>query len=244
MSFNIKYMISCIKPIIEKFPITIQMTLLGTVFALLLGIIFAIIDRSQKRILSSFVKVIKSFLKGVPILVYLYLFYYAMDDIMVALGNNIGFEYDLRNPPKILFVVLAFAISYAPYMCDMILSAFDTIPKGQLEACYSMGFTRIQAMIRIVIPQLIVVAIPNFGNHFVNLLKATSLAYMVTIVEMMGAAKNFAVKNQRFLETYIMAALIFWVVFILFEWGFKFLENHCGRYLRVNGFNKKQKAVE
>ena len=155
-----------------------------------------------------------------------------MDEILAVLGGSFHFTYDSRNPPKIAMAIVALSISFIPYMCDMILSAFDTIPKGQFEAAYAMGYTHYQMMRHVIIPQLIVVAIPNFGNHFVNLLKASSLAYMVTIVEMMGAAKNYATGYQRFLETYVVAALIYWIIFILFEFLFKLLEKKTGKYLR------------
>ena len=99
-------------------------------------------------------------------------------------------------------------------------------------------------MSRIIIPQMAVVALPNFGNHFVNLLKATSLTCMVTIMEMMGAARNFATMNQRFLETYTVCALLYWGIFVIFERIFLILEKKTGRYLEP-GFaaRKKRKAL-
>ncbi|SFR55608.1 amino acid ABC transporter permease [Anaeromicropila populeti] len=232
MSFDFHYAITCIEPILKKLPVTMKLTLWSMAIALLGGILFALMKKSNNKILANVCRLTSSFLKGVPILVFLYFFYYSMDDILHALGGTFRFEYDLRNPPKIQMAIVALSISYIPYMSDMLLSALDTIPKGQFEACYAMGFTKLQMMIRIIIPQLIVVCIPNIGNHFVNLLKATSLAYMVTIVEMMGAAKNFAVKNQRFLETYIMAAFVYWVIFIMFEQLFQLIERHSGKYLK------------
>jgi len=234
MSFDFEYASSCIRPIIEKLPVTMNLTIWAVIISLLGGIIFATIERSRFTVLKLICKFFRSFLKGVPILVFLYFFYYSMDDIFMAMGDGFGFTYDVRNPPKIAMAIVALAISYIPYMCDMILSAFDTIPKGQFEAAYAMGFSHTKMMTRIIIPQLITVAIPNFGNHFVNLLKASSLAYMVTIVEMMGAAKNYATGYQRFLETYVVAALIYWVIFVLFELLFRVLEKRSGRYLKVS----------
>lgn len=232
MNFDLDYAITCIKPIIEKLPVTMNLTVWAVVISLAGGIVFAAIERSRLKALKLLCRFLRSFLKGVPILVFLYFFYYSMDDIFGALGGTFGFTYDVRNPPKVTMAIVALSISYIPYMCDMILSAFDTIPIGQFEAAYAMGFTKFQMMTHIIIPQLVTVAIPNFGNHFVNLLKASSLAYMVTIVEMMGAAKNYATGFQRFLETYVVAALIYWVIFIFFEFLFQVLEKQSGKYLK------------
>lgn len=251
MSFDFGYALTCFLPILSKLNVTMYITLLSTLFAILGGILFAIILRTRVPVLDKIVHFISSFLKGVPPLILLFIFYYSMPMILITLG----IKYDLKNPPKLTFAIIAFSITYIPYMSDMLLSALSTIPKGQMEACHAMGMTTWQGMVHIILPQLVVVAIPNFGNHFVNILKATAIAYMVTIVEMMGAAKNFAVENQMFLETYVVAALIYWGVCIFFDWMFAQLEKHAGKYLHTSrtasqkgvlsllGFKQKQRAA-
>lgn len=241
MSFDLKYAVECIQPVIEKLPVTLLMTLVSTVAALIIGALFAVIRSKQIKVVSQIAAVLCSFLKGIPVLAMLYVLYYAMPSIMENIMVPIGFSYDMRNPPKMSFAIIAFSLSYVPYMCDMIQSAYSTIPKGQMEACMSIAMSKFQAMRRVILPQLVVVAIPNFGNHFVNILKMTSLAYMVTVVEMMGAAKNFAVMNQRFLETYIVAALVYWAVCILFEQLFKYIEKHTGKFRQTEVAEKKLK---
>lgn len=230
MNLDMGYMIQCIKPIISKFPITLYMTITATSLALVVGLIFSVIVKKNIFLLSKIVHFINSFLKGIPVLVILYILYYSMPTILVSLGKSVGFNYDIKNPPKLIFGIFAFGITYIPYMCDMIISAYDTIPKGQMEACDSIGFTTFQAMRKIIIPQMVVVCVPVFGNHFVNILKATSLAYMVSIIEMMGAAKNYATGAQRFMETYIVAALLYWVICIGFDKLFALIEANTGKY--------------
>lgn len=233
MELDLGYMIECIKPIMSKFSVTMYMTLAATMLALIFGLIFSIIITKNIFILSKVVHFINSFLKGIPVLVILYILYYSMPSLLQPLANSLGFSYDIKDPPKMIFGIFAFGITYIPYMCDMIISAYNTIPKGQIEACASIGFTTFQSMRRIIIPQMTVVCIPVFGNHFVNILKATSLAYMVSIIEMMGAAKNYATGTQRFMETYIVAALIYWVVCIGVDSLFSVIESNTGRYRRT-----------
>lgn len=230
MNFNVEYVFKSIEPILSKLPITLYMTLLATVLALIGGLIFAFIIKQDILIISKTVQFINSFLKGIPVLVILYILYYSMPSVLQQIAPTLGFEYDVKNPPKLIYGIAAFGITYIPYMCDMIISAYNTIPKGQREACDSMGFTTFQAMKRIIIPQMIVVFIPVFGNHFVNILKMTSLAYMVSIIEMMGAAKNYATGVQRFMETYITAALIYWIICIIFDKLFYLIEKRSGKY--------------
>ncbi len=241
--FSFSFALTCFQPILEKLPVTLLLTLGAVAFALVGGILLSFGVLCKVRVIRTILSILISFLKGIPILVFLYIFNNSIDDVMRTIASLFDFTYDIRNPPKFLFAILAMGLSYAPYMCDMIVSALETVPKGQMEACESIGFTKWQGMRRIVLPQLAVIALPNFGNHFVNLLKATSLTYMVTILEMMGAAKNYAVLNQKFLEPYVTCALIYWGVFLVFERGFRVLEKVTGRYLQSGAVRRKHRTL-
>ncbi|MQN01002.1 MAG: ABC transporter permease subunit [Lachnospiraceae bacterium] len=229
--FQWSFFVESLKPIIQCMPATLELTAGAVLLALALGIAAAILVRCRFHVVNVIFTVVNSFLKGIPILLFLYLLSSSMDGIMTKLAVIFNFTYNVRRPPVFAFAILALALSYIPYMCDMITTAYDTIPKGQTEACEALGFTKWQTMHRIIIPQMMVAAIPNFGNHFVNLLKATSLTCMITIMEMMGGARNFATMNQRFLEAYTACALLYWVVFIAFEKVFSMIEKRAGRYL-------------
>lgn len=237
------YLMTCFEKIFTGLPTTLGLTIDSILLALAGGILLSLGVMCRFRIINIIFSVLNSFLKGIPILVFLYMFSSAMDDIMGTLAAVLNFTYDIRRPPTFAFAVIAIALSYAPYMCDMIVTAMDTVPKGQWEACEAFGFTKWQTMIRIIIPQFIVIAVPNFGNHFVNVLKATSLACMVTIMEMMGAARNFATLNQNFLVTYTACALVYWAVFVIFEQLFRLLEKRMGRYLQPGGTVTRKKGL-
>lgn len=239
--FKWKFAYTCFIPILKGLPMTMELTLATVLLALTGGILLSFGMKSRYAWLNLFFSILNSFLKGIPILVFLYVFNNSIDDIMGTLASLFAFTYDIRHSPTFAFAVIAMALSYAPYMCDMILSAYDTVPSGQREACEAFGFTKWESMRRIIIPQMTVIAIPNFGNHFVNLLKATSLTCMVTIMEMMGTARNYATLNQRFLETYVICALLYWGVFCIFEQLFRILEKKTGRYLTATGIRKKKK---
>lgn len=224
---------TCLEKVLAGVPTTLSLTLWSVLLALLLGILLSFGVLSKWTPVRMLFSVLCSFLKGIPILIFLYVFHTAIDGIMGGIDHLFAFyTYDIRKPPTYIFAVFALALSYAPYMCDMITTALHTIPKGQWEACDAGGFTAWQKMTRIIIPQCVVIAIPNFGNHFVNLLKASSLACMVTIMEMMGEARNYATMSQRFLECYIVCAICYWVIFIVFEQAFRLLEKRAGRYLQ------------
>jgi ABC-type amino acid transport system permease subunit len=219
--------------VISGLPMTMWLTVASILLAIGLGILLLFGLRAKPKAVRTIFRVLASFLKAIPILVFLYVFNSSIDVIMGGLDQLLPFyTYNIRKPPTLLFAILALALSYTPYMSDMMDTALKAIPVGQYEACDAAGFTAWQKMTRIIIPQGIVVAIPNFGNHFVNLLKATSLTCMVTIMEMMGEARNFATYSQHFLESYITCALVYWGVFLIFEQLFRLLERKAGSYLR------------
>lgn len=235
--------INALKQIVEGIPATLGLTIAAIFVSLILGILLSIGVRAKNSIVHIIFQIVSSFLKGIPILVFLYLFNASIDVIMGGLSTAIPFfTYDIRKPPTFLFAVLALALSYTPYMCDMVVTAMQAIPIGQFEACDAYGFNGFYKMTHIIIPQCITVAIPNFGNHFVNLLKATSLTCMVTIMEIMGEARNFATMNQKFLESYITCALVYWVIFLIFERIFALIEKAAGSYLSPTHVVRREKV--
>ena len=88
---------------------------------------------------------------------------------------------------------------------------------GQTEAALSVGMTKWQATKRIVLPQAIVAAFPNFGNTFISLIKDSSLAFIVSVIELMGQAKIIGAQGLNFFEVYIVVALIYWAICIVVE---------------------------
>lgn len=225
--------LQALQRVISGLPTTLWLTVTSILLAMGLGMLLLTGLRAKTGPVRMIFRILGSFLKAIPILVFLYVFNSAIDDIMGGLDSLLPFfTYNIRKPPTMLFAIFALALSYTPYMSDMMDTALRAIPAGQYEACDAAGFTGWQKMTRIIIPQGIVVAIPNFGNHFVNLLKATSLTCMVTIMEMMGEARNFATYSQRFLESYITCALVYWGVFLVFEQLFRIIERKAGSYLK------------
>ena len=201
--------LQALQRVISGLPTTLWLTVTSILLAMGLGMLLLPGLRAKAGPVRMIFRILGSFLKAIPILVFLYVFNSAIDDIMGGLDSLLPFfTYNIRKPPTMLFAIFALALSYTPYMSDMMDTALRAIPQG------------------------IVVAIPNFGNHFVNLLKATSLTCMVTIMEMMGEARNFATYSQRFLESYITCALVYWGVFLVFEQLFRIIERKAGSYLK------------
>jgi L-cystine transport system permease protein len=121
-----------------------------------------------------------------------------------------------------LFVLIALTLAAGSYLSEIIRSGIISVSNGQMEAAYSVGMTKFQAMIRIILPQALAQSIPNFTNIFVGFLNTSSIAFLVSQKEVTGAANIVASVNLKFLEAFIAAGIIYWGITILVE-GISFL---------------------
>jgi ABC-type amino acid transport system permease subunit len=158
-----------------------------------------------------------SFMRGTPLLVQLFLSYYGLPLVLRYLGESYGWQIDISQVPAIVFMYVSFSLNVGAYLSETIRAALISVSKGQIEAAASVGMTTTQTLRRIIIPQAAVVAIPNMGNTFIALLKDTSLAFAASVPEIMGQAKITAARTSNFFEAYIIAALMYWIICIVFE---------------------------
>ena len=115
----------------------------------------------------------------------------------------------------------------------MIRAALLSVDRKETEAAKSIGMTGLQTLWRITIPQALVVAIPSFGNALTSLIKGTSLAFIISVMDMMGKAKVLGGRNFHYFEAYICAALTYWVICILLGFAVKYAEKRMNVYDRT-----------
>lgn len=148
--------------------------------------------------------------------------------------NAKGIPSPTANIPAIFYALLAFSINSSASVAEAFRSALEAIEPGQHEACKSIGMTELQTMAHVILPQAMVGACPNLVNLFIGNIKASSLAYMITVCEMMGMAINAASAAYYYLEVYLIAAVIYWVLCMVLEKSFWKLETH------LNVFKEKR----
>jgi L-cystine transport system permease protein len=113
---------------------------------------------------------------------------------------------------------------------ETVRSALNSVPDGQYEACFSVGLTRRQALRRIVMPQAMSFAVPVLCNNFIGLIKGSAIVYVIGILDILNGAMTSAQINYRFLEAYIAAAMIYWVLCIIVERASWLLEQRLRRH--------------
>lgn len=229
---DFSYLIKSIPDIAKGIPTSLGIALIAFFIGLLIGLIVALIKIYKVPVLYQIVTVYVSFIRGTPLLVQIFLSYYGIPMVIRYLNANYGWDVNISFIPAIYFIYVAFSLNSGAYLSETLRSAILSVNKGQMEACYSVGMTTTQALRRIILPQAAVVALPNVGNHFVALLKDTSLAFAASVPEIIGKAKIIAGRTSQFFEVYIVAALMYWLICIVIEKLLRFLEHRFRRHER------------
>lgn len=228
--FDLEYMLSSFPKILKYAPVTLLVTVGAMVFGLVIGLVTALVKLYKVPILRWIASVYVSFTRGTPLLVQIYLAYYGIPKFLAFLGDKLFWTVQVGSVPTIVYVYVAFSLNVGAYLSESVRSAIESVDKGQYEAAYSVGMSRLQTMFRIILPQALTVALPNFGNTFISLMKDTSLAFVIAFVEIMGQAKIVGARSLRFFEVYIDAALIYWGLCLAAERGVFLLESRAKKF--------------
>ncbi|QHM18573.1 putative amino-acid permease protein YxeN [Bacillus subtilis] len=202
-----EFMISAFPTLIQALPITLFMAIAAMIFAIIGGLILALITKNKIPVLHQLSKLYISFFRGVPTLVQLFLIYYGLPQLFL----------EMSKMTALTAAIIGLSLKNAAYLAEIFRAALNSVDDGQLEACLSVGMTKFQAYRRIILPQAIRNAIPATGNTFIGLLKETSLAFTLGVMEMFAQGKMYASGNLKYFETYLAVAIVYWVLTIIYS---------------------------
>ena len=228
--FDIPFMVSIVPDILSVVPVTLNITVVAMFLAIIVGLLTALVRIYKIPVASQIASLYLSFTRGTPLLVQIYLSYYGIPKLLDYAHACYGWNIDINGIPAIVFIYFAFTLNVGAYLSETIRAAIQAIDKGQMEAALSVGMTTWQGLRRIVFPQALAVALPSFGNTVISLIKDTSLAFMISVVEMMGEAKILGARGLQFFEVYIVVALIYWGICIVVERVVIMLEKKVRRF--------------
>ncbi|MDC0247533.1 ABC transporter permease subunit [Pelagibacteraceae bacterium] len=212
---------------IESFPklinatiLTIELTLLSLFFGIFVGIFFAILRTSKFR-LFYFISYYYSYIfRGTPLLVQIFIIYFGLAQIEWIRESFLWIF--LKEPYSC--AILAFTLNTGAYSSEIFRSAFETINKGVLEAAKSLGLNKINTFLKIQLPIAIKQSLPAYGNEMILMLKGTSLASTVTLLDLTGVAKHIISTTFRPIEVFILAGSIYLLITFIIHNIIKFLE--------------------
>ena len=217
---DINLMISIFPSLLNGAVITLQLLVTSMFFGLIIGLIFAILRINKNPIINKFAYGYSYFFRGTPLLVQLYLIYYGLANIEFL--RNSFFWVIIKEP--YWCAIIAFALNTGAYTSEILRSAFQTIKPGILEAGKSLGISNKVIFYKIQIPIAIRQSLPAYGNEIILMMKGTSLASTVTIMDLTGVAKYIISTTFKPIEVFIVAGGIYLFMTFIIHNVIKFLE--------------------
>lgn len=176
--------------------ITIPLTLISFAISLVLALFTAVVQVANIRGLKQLARLYVWVIRGTPLLVQLYVIFYGLPGLGVTLNAF----------PS---AVIVFAVNTGAYASETIRAAIESVPEGQLEAGYCVGMSYTQTMMRIILPQALRTAFPPLSNSLIGLVKDTSLAANITVMEMFMSAQRIAARTYEPFALYCEVGLIY-----------------------------------
>ena len=198
--------------------VTLEIFCVTLVLALPLGILAALGRLSKLRVLSRFMEFYIGLMRGTPLMLQLLFVYFALPMIGIML-------------PDMAAALLAFTLNYAAYFAEIFRAGIQSVPRGQYEAAKTLGMTYPQTMRRIILPQVIRMVLPPVSNETINLVKDTSLIYILAMNDLLRVARTI-VQREFDMTPFVVAAVFYLAMTAVLTWGFKKLEAHYGKYAR------------
>lgn len=230
MSLDIDFCWRLLPKILVALPTTLLVAAFGMLAGSVAGLTIFLACNRRVPVLSQLLAALVSFFRGTPFLVQLFLVYYGYPVLAALLQSWFGSPVIAAHLRPLSYAFIAFSCNAAAFISEIVRSAVMSVDKGQLEAAHSVGLSSGQAYRRIVLPQAFVVALPGLANFFLALVKGSSLAFTVSVIDVMAVAKIEGADGYRFLEAYLVSSLLYWAVCAAFEGLFLLAERHVGRY--------------
>ena len=200
----------------EGAQITLEIFCVTLILSLPLGLLVALCRISKLGPLRLLMEFYIWLMRGTPLMLQLLFVYFALPMVGIRL-------------PDIAAALLAFTLNYAAYFAEIFRAGIQSIGRGQYEAAKSLGMTYTQTMRRIIVPQMIRHVLPPVSNETINLVKDTSLIYILAMNDLLRVARTI-VQREFDMTPFFVAAVFYLAMTFVLTWGFKKLEAYYGKY--------------
>jgi len=181
-----------------------------------LALVGAIARLSPNPIIYSVASLYVSIVRGTPLLVQIFFIYFALPQLGIVL-------------PALPAGIIALGFNYGAYMTEIFRAGIQAVPRGQREAAEALAMPEGLVMRRIVMPQAIRIVVPAIGNEFIAMIKDSALVSTISVTELLWRASSVGNQNFRTLETLLIAALVYWLLTMVFSLFQERLERRMAR---------------
>ena len=210
--FDVEVLLPDLWSILGAVPGTLVMALTIFVFSTIIGSLFALVEHRRIPVLRELVVAYKIAFKGVPMVVVIFLAYYGLPPALQFLASLVGVAFNAHATPNWVTLIVALTACVAAFQAEVVKGALNSFDTGQADAAHSLGYKSSQLFRRILLPQVIVAAIPDLANSFMVIMKALSLGFAVEVVDIFAQAQLTAALNFYYLEAFVVAVVIYMVI--------------------------------
>ena len=201
---------------LEGTEVTLEIFVVTFILVLPLGLFAALGRLSSLRLLNRALELYIWIMRGTPLMLQLLFVYFALPMVGIKL-------------PDIAAALLAFTLNYTAYFAEIFRAGIQAVPKGQYEAAHMLGLSKVQTMWRVVIPQMIRNVLPPMSNETINLVKDTSLIYILAMNDLLRVARTI-VQREFDMTPFLIAGIFYLAMTFVLTWMFKRLEAYYGKY--------------
>ncbi|NLS17756.1 ABC transporter permease [Rhizobium sp. P40RR-XXII] len=215
--------------LVAAIPLTIELAVTSICLGAILALLLALARLSGIAVLDWFARLYVFVFRGTPLLVQIFLIYYGLGQFP-TIRHSIFWPF-LRDP--YWCAVLALTLNTAAYASEIIRGGLLSVPQGQIEAARACGMHRFLMFRRIVLPLAIRQALPGYGNEMISMVKATSLASIITLMEVTGVAAKIISETYRAIEVFVVSGAIYLAINFVLTRLIQFAEYRLSPHLRA-----------
>ena len=221
---DLNYIVNTFLVTLKGIPVTLIIMVVAILLSFIPALLLALGQIYKVRGVRTFSVVYLAFIRATPPILLILFFYSLFPSLLNQIFKSLGSQVDVFKFNPLYYAFIIYSLMTTGSLSEILRSAILTVDKGQLEAAQAIGLTNFQAYRRIVFPQVLRSALPNLANLVINLVKGTSLVFVMTVKDITALAKIEASHSYQYSESYLVIFVIYLIICGLIQWIFRGLE--------------------
>lgn len=221
---DLNYIVNTFLVTLKGIPVTLIIMVVAILLSFIPALLLALGQIYKVRGVRTFSVVYLAFIRATPPILLILFFYSLFPSLLNQIFKSLDSQVDVFKFNPLYYAFIIYSLMTTGSLSEILRSAILTVDKGQLEAAQAIGLTNFQAYRRIVFPQALRSALPNLANLVINLVKGTSLVFVMTVKDITALAKIEASHSYQYSESYLVIFVIYLIICGLIQWIFRGLE--------------------
>lgn len=227
MDWNWQVIFKYLPDLLGGVVLTVELVVMSGILGLFFGLILALLRLSNNKLVRVIPFLYIFFFRGTPLLVQIFLIYYGLSQFEF-ITESFLWEPVLKQP--FWCAIIAFTLNTSAYIAEIIRGAIQSIPPGELEAADAIGMSGWQKLTRIKLPRAFGIMLPAYSNEVIFMLKGSSLAMTIALMDITGIAKTISARTYTIFELYFAAGVIYLILSWVILLSFNLLEKRMNRH--------------